>query len=175
MKHETYHHLRSPLDFHRASASPREAAFGRCLHPAPLPDPVGQCQRSDAHPDRTPPRLHGTLRSQRHPCLCQRGTRLPSGEVLPAAQCPAGAGHRLRRPVASPTAPGSPCLWQAPQHLDARPGGPGLSRPGLDSPRFEPRDDPPGHPASGRFLAASQALDHQPRSRLRAKKKRGTV
>ena len=174
MKYETRHHLRSHLDSQRASAPAKRAPVGRCLHPASLPDPVGQCQRPDAHGDRPPPRLHGTLRPQRHSRLCHRGARLPEGEVLPPAQRPARAERLLRGPVASFAAPKPACLWQTPQHLDAAPGGPGLSREGLDAPPVESGDDPPGHPTSGRLLEAGQALDHQPRPRLRAKKKRAT-
>ena len=162
------------LDGYRTRHPHRRTPFVRCLHPASLPDPVGQCQRPDAHGDRPPPRLHGTLRPQRHSRLCHPRARLPEGEVLPPAQRPARVGRLLRGPVASFAAPKPACLWQTPQHLDAAPGGPGLSRPRLDAPPVESGDDPPGHPTSGRLLAARQALDHQPRPRLRAKKKRAT-
>src|SRR5262249_23651651 len=103
--------------------------------------------------------------------LCRRRARLPEGEVFSAPQRPARVGRCLRRPLASSAAPDPAHLWQAAQHLDVAPGGPGLSREGLDAPRLESRDHPPGLPASGRVLAAGQALDHQSRPRLRAKKK----
>src|SRR5262249_56646140 len=57
------------------------------------------------------------------------------------------------------------------QPLADAPGGPGRTRPGRDAPPVEPGDDSPGQPTSGCLLAAGQALDHQPRPRLGAKKK----
>jgi len=174
MKYETCHHLRSHLDPRRTPAPTRGPALGQCLHAAPLPDPAGQCQRPDTGPDRSPPQLHGALRPQRHPRFCHPGPGLPQGEVFSPSQHPAGVGCRLRRTVASSAPPESAPFRQTPQHLDAHSAGSGLSRQGLDPPPVEQRDHPFGHPPLGRLLATGQALDHQSRPGLRAKKKRGT-
>src|SRR5262249_35074581 len=93
------------------------------------------------------------------------------GEVLASPQRPAPPGRCLRRALAPPVAPEPTGLRQSTQHLDVGPGGPGLPRPGLDAPGVEPGHHPPGHRASGRVLEAGKPLDHQPRPRLRAKKK----
>src|SRR5262249_3741347 len=94
-----------------------------------------------------------------------------AGEVLAAPQRPAPAGHRLRGAAAAPAAPEPARLRQAPRHLDVGPARSGLLREGLDAPSAQHRDPPPGHPPPGGFLAAGQALDHQPRPRRRAQKK----
>src|SRR5262245_6901318 len=171
MKYETCHYFCSHPDTNRATTPPARVALGGCFHPAPLPDRVGQRQRSNAGCHRPHPRLHPRDRPQHHPRLRGRRTDRPEGEVLASPQRPPHARCGFRRALAAPVAPEPPSLRPTPQHLDVELGGPGLLRPGLDAPRVEPGHHPPGHPASGRFLAAGQALDHQPRPRLRAKKK----
>src|SRR5205814_4391 len=99
------------------------------------------------------------------------GHRVPPGEILPASDRPAAVGRRLRRAPAPPLASEPPYLRPGPQHLDFDAAGPGLPRQGLHAPRPQHRGRPPSHQAPGRQLAAGQALDQQPRPRLRAKKK----
>lgn len=174
MKYETRHYFRSQPDSRRAGTPPARSPFDGRLYLASLPDPAGQCVGPSPRFDRPQPRLHAAFRPQCHPRLRGRRVGLSEGEVLPSPQRPTRAGCRLRRTLASPVAPESAGLRQAPQHLDVGPGGPGLPRQRLGAPRAEPRHHPPGHPAVGRFLATRQALDHQPRPRLRAKKKHAT-
>src|SRR3569833_3913004 len=56
--------------------------------------------------------------------------------------------------------------------MDARPLGAGGARSGAERGRAVGRDGPAGAAAPGRGLEAGQALADQPRSRLRAKKRR---
>src|SRR5262249_10313239 len=65
----------------------------------------------------------------------------------------------------------SPQPGQAHQPLDARLGGRSLSPTWLDPPATDRRGYPHRPEAAGDPLAAGQALDHQPRSGVRAKKK----
>src|SRR5262245_26912498 len=76
-----------------------------------------------------------------------------------------------RRRPPRPVAPVPPRLRQAAQPVDARPGGPGLPRAGLDPAPCQRRDDPAGPEAPGGVLEAGQALAHLPRPAVRAKKK----
>src|SRR5205814_4452428 len=68
-------------------------------------------------------------------------------------------------------APVPPRRRPADQPVDAAAGRPGLLREGLDSPRPQRRDHPPGAQAPGRRLEARQTLAGQPRPPVRAKKK----
>src|SRR5262249_42308125 len=171
MEYETSHYLRSHPHRRRAATVADRPALPRRLHLTPLPDPPRQRGRSGSRPHRPQPRLYGPLGPRRRPCLRPRGAGLLAGEVLAAPQRPAPAGHRLRGAAAAPAAPEPARLRQAPRHLDVGPARSGLLREGLDAPSAQHRDPPPGHPPPGGFLAAGQALDPQPRPRLRAKKK----
>src|SRR5262249_27550808 len=79
-----------------------------------------------------------------------------------------------RRGSARPAAPGAAKLRTAPQPVDARPGGRGLLREGLDQARPQRRVHPPGPEAPGRRLEARQALAGQPDPEYAVKKKRAT-
>src|SRR5262245_5688633 len=163
--------LRSSPYRGRAGRGAGRPALRRRLHPAPLPDPGGQRQGAAARPDRRRPRLRHPDRPRCPPRLPRRRRRLLAAQV----QGPQDRPHRLaavaRRGPARPVAPVPPRLRQADQPVDARPGGPGLPRAGLDPAPCQRRDDPAGPEAPGGVLEAGQALAHLPRPAVRAKKK----
>src|SRR5262249_32975449 len=125
MKYETHHYFRSTPDRHRPPTPPARVALVGYLHPAPLPDFVGQRRRANAGCHRPPARLHGHHRAERHPHLRGGRTHLPEGEIFASPQRPPSARRRLRRTLASLAAPESTLLRPTPQHLDVGPGGPG--------------------------------------------------
>src|SRR5262249_28423782 len=110
-------------------------------------------------------------RPHRHPSLPPRPPRLLAGKVLPPPFRPPLPGPALYRAADRPVAPQPASGGQARRHLDAQPGGRGLPRQRLDPAAADWRGRPPGPEAPGHPLAPRQALGHQPRPRLRAKKK----
>ena len=146
-------------------------ALPRRLHRPPLPDPAGQRRR--AAPSAAIARNLGcaaqTVRNAIH-AFAREGLACLQAEVLPAPLGPALPGRALPSP-AGPAAP------QPPHASASRPAcgrwtwSPRSASPGLDPAAAQRRDDPPGPEAAGRPLAAGQALDHQPRPGVRAKKK----
>src|SRR5262249_53502512 len=174
-------------DPRRAGAAPSWVAVGRRLHPAPLPDLVGQRRRPKAPAHRRQPGLLGGHRPQRHHRLPRRGAPLPGGEVLPAQDRPAAARPGPPRRAVPAAAPEPPPGRPAAQHLDAGPGRAGLLRarldppaPPLPAPRPEgpapragtpPRPNPPHpllppapHAELSLLLPQSPRLAGQPRS-----------
>src|ERR687884_121239 len=84
----------------------------------------------------------------------------------------AGAGRGGTGTAARDPAPAAARLRPRPERVDPRPPGAGGARAGAEPDRPVRRDDPPGAAAAGGRLEAGQALADQPRSGLRAKKRR---
>jgi hypothetical protein len=170
MTHETTHVCSTFVACGAASSGSRAPLLG-CLHIAALPDLAGQWARATSRPDCPELGLCGTERAECHSCLPCPRINLCAGPVAPppthavssrCAEARTAAGAVTRKP---------PDLWQAPQPLD-----PPLGRGGLLGAWPHPlsrqhREHPPSPQAPGGELAASQTLDHQPRSPIRAKNK----
>jgi hypothetical protein len=164
-------HLCSHVDCCRAPAVPGGLTLRRCLYLAPLSNPLGQCRWATPAGHCPQPRLYVSLGPQRHSRLPRRRLGLLGEKILTPEERAAALGRGLRRTATRLVAPKPTHARQTPQHLDAGAGRRGVPPAWLDAPRAQHREHSPGHPAPGRFLAAGQALDHQPRSRIRAKKK----
>src|SRR3954451_14556995 len=91
--------------------------------------------------------------------------------VAPEERGP-GPGHGGAGAAARDPAPAAARLRPRPQHLDPRPLGARGARAGAEPGGAVGGDDPPGAAAARGGLEAGQALADQPRSRLRAKKRR---
>src|SRR5258708_32684110 len=155
----------------RTRPDPGGIAFVRCLRVAPLPNLTGVGAERTRPRDRTPAWL-------RRPDRAQRDTRLQCGGACGVARrvfaSPSAAhglhGRRSRapqRPVASqPTR-----FWPRAQHLDPGIGRPGQLRARDHLPRDLRRECTPSAQAAENQLEARQALDHQPRSAVPAKKR----
>src|SRR3954467_7369684 len=100
------------------------------------------------------------------------------GEAEPApglgerARPGAGAGRGGAGAAAGDPAPAAARLRPPEEHLDPRPPGAGGARAGAEPGRPLGGDDPAGVAAARGGLEAGRALAHQPRSRLRARKRR---
>src|SRR5262249_51085029 len=158
-------------DPRRAGAAPSWVAVGRRLHPAPLPDLVGQRRRPKAPAHRRQRGRRGGHRPQRHPRLPRRGAPLPGGEVLPAQDRPAAARPGPPRRAVPAAAPEPPPGRPAAQHLDAGPGRAGLLRARLDPSAAQRRGGPPRRRPPGRPPAAGPTPAPPPRPGVRGKKK----
>src|SRR3954452_8097524 len=142
------------------------------VHRAPGADRAGERGGAPAPRDRPRAALRRADRAQRHPRLQCRRPRGAGGRLPAAEERRAGAGRGRAGAAARDPAPAAARLRPRPEHPDPRPPGAGGARP-----RAEPRrplggDDPAGAAAVRRGLEAGQALAHEPRSRLRAKKRR---
>src|SRR5436309_3370266 len=86
--------FRPPPHCCRAGRLADRIALGRCLHPAPLPDPLAKRQGAAAVPDRRHPRLRHANRPRCPPRLPRRGHRLSARQ----AQNAQDDSHRLAQP-----------------------------------------------------------------------------
>src|SRR6516162_8343226 len=170
MRYETSH-LCSYTRCCRAAAVAGGPALRQCLYGTPLPDPAGQQQRPRLCPDRPQPPLRRRYGPQRPAGLPPRRLGLFGSQIVPAPLGPGLPGRAFHRPSEGPAAPQSTLVRQADQPVDLEAGGPGLPRQGLDAPAAHWRGHPRGPQAPGHPLAAGQALDHQSRPAVRAKKK----
>src|SRR6059036_631058 len=163
-------HLRASAEGRRARAPRGRLALVRRLCPPPVPDPAGQRPRRAGPGHRQAPGLRRPDRARGAPRL-QRPRRgcpaagLPEAHDDPGRLRPAGC-----RAAAGAAAPEPARLRQADQPVDAGPGGRGQLRARLDRHPRQRRDDPPDPQTARRALATGEALDHQPGSRVRAKK-----
>src|SRR5215213_7069632 len=96
----------------------------------------------------------------------------PDGRLIAAEERRPGAGRGRAGGAARDPAPIAARLRPSQEHLDARSPGAGGAPAGAEPGGPLGGDDPPGTAAPRRGLEARQALAHQPRSRLRAKKRR---
>src|SRR3954470_17085495 len=94
------------------------------------------------------------------------------GRLVAAEERRAGAGRGRAGAAARDPAPAAARLRPRAEHLDPRPPGAGGARARAEPGRPLGGDGPAGAAAAGGRLEAGQALAHQPRSRLRAKKRR---
>src|SRR4051812_47641367 len=94
------------------------------------------------------------------------------GRLVAAEERRAGAGRGRAGAAARDPAPAAARLRPRAEQLDPRPPGAGGARAGAEPGRPLGGDDPAGVAAARRGLEAGRALAHQPRSRLRAKKRR---
>src|SRR5438876_54699 len=163
-------HLCSTIYQRRTAANPGGIAFVRCLRVASLPDPVGLCSWATSPRDSVPAGLRRPNCAQRDPWLQCGGACRPA----PRFFAPPSAAHHLlgRRSPAfeRPAASQPPRFRQGPQHLDLGTGRPGQFRAGDHLLRGLRRKRAPSPQTLGNQLEASQALDHQPRPTVPAKK-----
>lgn len=176
--HEQFRYETIPVcsTFDRLRATPASGWLTLCRRVclATLPDPPGQRPRADAAANRRQPRLPPFVGSPRHPRLPPRRHCLLAGEVLPTDDRPTGAGRRTRRVTQGVVAPVAPPLGQGHQPVDAAAGRDRLLRTRLDTTAAQRGGHPPSPEAVRHRLEAGQALDHQPRPGIRAKKKLAT-
>src|SRR6266567_3635685 len=169
MGHERSY-LCASFDGRQARAGGRGLALDRPIHAAAEPSRAGKRPGQVGAHDRQLPGLHEADGAQRHKLL----QRARDGGAHSDGVAAARAAGRLRRgragAAAGDAAPEPAAVRQADRRLDAGTGGRGRLRDG-DHRRARERRDGAGDPgADGRALAAGQALDHQPRPRVRAKK-----
>src|SRR6266511_6022316 len=156
----------------RARGAGGGTALGVRLHRAACPDAARQCRRAIHHRDCPQPSLKRSDHTQRHPYLPSARPGRASTQIIPAADYPGGLhGSAARTPPRS-FAPKSAHLRQAEQRLDAPTSRRGQLRPRHYLAPGQRRNHPHRPHATRRLREASQALDQQPRSRLRQEKKR---
>src|SRR6266487_278060 len=168
--HETTHIC--PRSFPRGTAvAHRRITFLRCLCAASQPDPVGIRSRGDGPPHRAGAHLGRTNRSPCHPCVQPAGTCRPASRIEPSPPPGDGAARRRdRRAVQNGVASSASRFWLRDQPVDARLAGQAVGASGLDGPARQHRDHAPDAQPLRNQLEAGQALDHQPRSVIPAKK-----
>src|SRR4051812_38524384 len=146
------------------------ARVGR-VHRAPGADRAGERGGTPAAGDRARPALCGADGPQRRPRFNAAGlAALTAGSSRPRSAAPVlgeAERERLRAILHQP-----PRLRPPEEHLDPRPPGAGGARARAEPGRPLGGDDPAGVAAARGGLEAGQALADQPRSRLRAKKRR---
>src|SRR3954471_18808279 len=147
------------------------ARVGR-VHRAPGADRAGERRRAPAADDRARPALRHADGPQRHPRLQRQRRSGAGGRLIAAEERRAGAGRGRTGTAAGDPAPAAARLRPRAEHLDPRPPGAGGARARAEPGRPLGGDDPAGVAAARRGLEAGQALAHEPRSRLRAKKRR---
>src|SRR4051812_5954822 len=147
------------------------ARVGR-VHRAPGADRAGERGGTPAAGDRARPALCGADGPQRRPRLQRRRPGGPDGRLVAAEERRAGAGRGRAGAAAGDPAPAAARLRPPEEHLDPRPPGAGGARARAEPGRPLGGDDPAGVAAARGGLEAGRALAHQPRSRLRAKKRR---
>src|SRR5918995_5962968 len=168
--HETTD-IRASFDRRRARDPEGGLALAECLHPAPLPDPARQRQEPKRLPDSPRPGLQPANGAQRHPRVQREGSPrgTPAG-IAPPAHRSSGLRCGGSRGFAGDASSGSPWIRQGYEPVDV--GSRCLSelRGGLDDAASE-RGDHPGHSGAPRSaLGVGQAVDNQPRPRVRKKK-----
>src|SRR5260370_26791454 len=158
--------------FHRrrTAPDPGRIAFVRCFCVTSLPGLTGLSPRRTSFRDRPPAWVRRPDGSQRDPRLqCRRPRRLAGTAVAPASL----AHHLFRGGSRTPQRPATPQparFWQRAQHLDLGTGRPGQFRAGYYlNPRLR-RERAPRPQTTENQLEARQALDHQPRPAIPAKK-----
>src|SRR6185437_3449165 len=170
MRYETSH-LCSRFDGRSTPAVAGRASRYRGFYRPTLPDLAGQRRRHLPNGPGLPTTLFRTHGSQCRSCLCPRGLGLFEGEILPTAYGSALPGRTLYRPAEGSVASSPPSPRQSDQPVDLGVGRRGLLWQRLDPAATQRRSHPRGLETPGHPLAAGQALDHQPRSGIRAKKK----
>src|SRR3954452_20181787 len=165
-------HLRSRAE--RRGARPARSGPARPgrVHRGPGADRAGERGGAPSPRDRPRAALRRADRAQRHPRLQCRRPRGAGGRLVAAEERRAGAGRGGTGTAARDPAPAAARLRPRAEHLDPRPPGAGGARAGAEPDRPLGRDDPAGALAPRRGLEARQALAHQPRPGLRAKKRR---
>src|SRR4051794_38091333 len=165
-------HLRPRAE--RRGARParsRPAGLGR-VHRAPRPDRAGERGGAPAPGDRARAALRDADGPRRHPRLQRHRPGGPERRLVAAEERRAGPGRGRAGGAARDPAPAAARLRPRPEHVDPRPPGAGGARAGAEPDRPVRRDDPPGPAAAGGRPEAGRALADQPRSRLRARKRR---
>ncbi|CAA9579613.1 MAG: Mobile element protein, partial [uncultured Thermomicrobiales bacterium] len=168
--HETTS-LGASADGRRARGGGDGPALIRCLRPPPQSDHRRQPARRTRPADRPPPELRRADRPQRDPCLQPGGRRGAAQALLGGPPRPGGLHPGRGGAVARPLAPQPARLRAQDQPVDARPRRRGGAPAGLDRHPGDRRDGAGDAGALGRALAARQDLDHQPRPRVRTKKR----
>src|SRR3954452_17031985 len=165
-------HLRPRAE--RRGARPAGSGLARLgrLHGATRPDRAPERGGAPPARDRARPALRGADRAQWHPGVQRPRRRGPDGRLVAAQERRPGPRRGRAGAAARDPAPVAARLRPRPRHLDPRPPDPGSARGRAEPDRAVSRDGPAGAAAPGRGLEAGQALADQPRSRLRAKKRR---
>src|SRR5262249_25184682 len=170
-EHATSHFCAS-ADGRRAPGVDGGPALSGRLRLAPLPNPARQRPRRARPPHRQAPGMRRPDGAGWAACVQCRRTRGPAAGLLASAP-PAAAGvpRRARRAVACAAPPQSARVWPPHQSVDAGLGCPSELRRRLDAQGRQWRSHPQDLEASGHRLEARQAVDYQPRPRVRPKKR----
>src|SRR6266566_2884929 len=163
-------HFYSTTNRGRTAPNPGGTAFVRCLCDAPLPDLESIGARGTGPGDCSLPGMRRPNRTQRDPRVQHHG----SGRAARRLLAPSSAPHQLlggragapQRPAASQ----STRLWQRARTVDLGVGSPGQFRAGDHLHPHLRRKRAPSAQTLENQLEAGQALDHQPRSAVPAKK-----
>src|SRR5205085_9833870 len=145
-------------------------AFVRGLRVAALPDldVIGSWRTSPQH--CPPTGLRRPDRTQRDPRLQYFWTGHPARRLFTSPSAAHGLHTRGSRTVERVAAPQSARVWPGSQHLDPGTGCQDQLRARDHFPRGLRRECAPSAQAAQNQLEACQALDHQPRSPIPAKK-----
>src|SRR5215510_12655071 len=140
---------------------------------ASLPDGVGQRAWRAGAADRRASGRRRENSAPTPPALPSAGAEGGAAGLLPTAPAATtslrgGARRAGTRALAPPPAR----LWPSHECMDARPRRRGPVRPRPDRPPGQWRSDPHDAAAPGHWLETRQTLDHQSRSRIRAKTRR---
>src|SRR6266545_4389622 len=158
--------------YRRRTTGPQHwAPLVRCLCAAPLPDAPRQCARPACSYHCRQSGLRRPNRPQCDPRLQYPRTRHPHPRLIPALDRPADLRCSHTRALTRDLAPEPAQLRQAHQHLDTRPGRRGQLCRAPHPASGQWRNHSPGVTSVRNALEARQALDYQPRSRLRQEKK----
>src|SRR6266566_5324295 len=168
-RHENTHFYPT-VDRGRAAPNPGGTAFVRCLCDASLPDLASLGARGTSPGDCAPVGLRRPDRAQCDPRVQYHGTLGAARRLLAPPSAPQQLlGGRAGAPQ-RPVAPQSPRLWQRARAVDFGVGSPGQFRAGHHRDPHLRRERAPRAGALENQLEAGQALDHQPRSVIPAKK-----
>src|SRR6266700_3735548 len=168
-RHENTHFYPT-VDRGRAAPNPGGTAFVRCLCDASLPDLASLGARGTSPGDCAPVGLRRPDRAQCDPRVQYHGTLGAARRLLAPPSAPQQLlGGRAGAPQ-RPVAPQSPRLWQRARAVDFGVGSPGQFRAGHHRDPHLRRERAPRAGALENQLEAGQALDHQPRSVVPAKK-----
>jgi hypothetical protein len=159
------------IDHSRAPGAGGRPALSRRVCPAPLSARAGQCSWPSTAPHCPAPGLQRSDGAQRGSGVQHGRPCLLAQTILSTPYGPSGVRSRPGRGASRAVTPTPTGLRPTPQPLDTRSGGRGVlrARPHRTSGQWRDHSRRAGPP--GGALAACQAVDHQPRSGVYAKKK----
>ena len=169
-RHETTD-LRASALGRRARGPGGRSALVRRLRPPPLPDPTRELSGRERLPHRPLFGLRPANRAHRREAVQRGGPQRGTAQALfPTQERPGRLPHRTRRAVARVAPPEPEGVRQADEPLDARDSGGGESRGGPDRRKGNGRDCAGDAREARGALDEGQAVDHEPRPRVRPKK-----